>query len=124
MRNLISTFVAAFALSFIGQVTAQTNVIATWDVEQVGAEDVIAIELDVRTDRVYFLVNGIVLSSTNSARSAVGSCYPIFTGDLVCELQVRNHVYTLYIDENLNGTLEIADIGQNVIEEGILIFRQ
>lgn len=97
---------------------------AIWDVELITEIDVSSIELDIRADGNFLLVNGIIRTSENTARAAVGSCFYIASlDDYVCELDVRGYTYTMRIRNTLDGSLEIADDGV-VIDEGNIFFRQ
>ena len=110
-------------LLFLPSISAAQE-LAIWDVEQIEVLDLASIELEVRIGERYFLVNGISLSSENAASAAVGSCFVVFTGDVICELSVRNTFYSMTIGGNLNGTIEIFDQDYVLIDEGNLFIRQ
>ena len=110
-------------LSLIPSVSFAQVVTAIWDVDSIDQLDVASIELDIRTEGTYMLVNGITRTSQNDASAAVGSCFFISIGDVICELDVRGSTYHMTIRENLNGTLEIRSDGF-LVDEGILFFRE
>lgn len=119
---MIKKLIAGCAMALLPLMAYGQPTLAVWDVDLIDAVDVDNIKLDIRTDGAFFMVNGTVNTSTNAGNSAIGSCYLVVIGDVVCELQVREYWYRMTIRENLNGTLEIFRDGSK-LDDGNLIYR-